>query len=70
MEQNPTASWQVETSPDLVGGLKRGIRGGWKQVFTASDQAIFEEVAGEALNEWGYETLAVSPKDERVHLSN
>jgi hypothetical protein len=56
MERNPTASWQSEKEPDLVSGLKRGARGGWKKVFTQDDHENFMKIAGKALDAWGYET--------------
>jgi hypothetical protein len=56
MARNPKAAWHDEADPDLVKGLQRGVREGWRKVYTLDDLRLFERIAGETLNDWGYTT--------------
>jgi hypothetical protein len=53
--QNPDADWQQEKASDIAAALTKGQRGTWRELFTARDRRIFEEIAGETLKAWGYE---------------
>lgn len=55
MARNPKADWHDEADPELVDGLRRGVRGGWREVYTKEDLALFHEIAGATLAAWGYE---------------
>lgn len=55
MNANPDADWQAEKSGDLARLIPKGKQGSWQKLFTARDKAIFKEVAGQLLIDWGYE---------------
>ena len=52
---NPDAAWQAEKSSDLARLIPKGQQGSWQKLFTDRDKAIFKEIAGDLLIEWGYE---------------
>jgi|GEM_PF-157968 len=54
--KNPDADWQRHQERDLVANLKKGKSGGWRELFTEQDKGIFQEIAGDTLVAWGYET--------------
>lgn len=62
MQQNPDADWQEQKASDALGGtgiaqpLLKGRRGSWKTIFSRRDREIFQEIAGEILAQWGYES--------------
>jgi hypothetical protein len=55
MTENPAVAWQEKQAPEMVKDLKRGIAGGWQEMFTYDDRQLFERIAGEELASWGYE---------------
>jgi hypothetical protein len=55
MNANPDAEWQAEKSGDLARLIPKGKQGSWQKLFTARDKAIFKDVAGQLLIDWGYE---------------
>jgi LPS sulfotransferase NodH len=54
MQANPDADWQQEKASEIARAMQKGKEGNWRQMFTARDRQIFEEVAGETLAAWGY----------------
>jgi hypothetical protein len=54
--RNPDADWQRHQERALVANLKKGKSGSWRELFTDQDKAIFQEIAGDTLAEWGYKT--------------
>ena len=56
LNKNPDADWQRHQEKDLVANLKKGQSGTWQELFTEDDKEIFQEVAGDVLEEWGYQT--------------
>lgn len=54
LNQNPDADWQATKSREIVQWLPKGQRGSWRKIFTAADQEVFWETAGETLLAWGY----------------
>lgn len=54
MELNPAAEWQASIGSDLVRGLPRGEKAGWKEIFTDEDREHFERAAGAELAAWDY----------------
>lgn len=52
---NPDADWQQEKATELASPLEKGTHGSWRELFTARDRAIFKQVAGQTLIDWGYE---------------
>lgn len=56
--RNPKADWHDQADPELVNGLRRGVRGGWREVYTRDDLALFNEIAAGTLAAWGYEADA------------
>jgi hypothetical protein len=56
VQENPEAEWHESSSYAFVRLLPRGVRGGWKALFTPTDAARFEAAAGEALAAYGYQT--------------
>ena len=55
MGSNPDAKWQQQKAGELVEPLKKGKSGSWSDLFTERDRAVFKEIAGELLVDWGYE---------------
>jgi hypothetical protein len=54
--QNPDADWQAEKASDIASALTKGKRGTWRELFTPHDQQIFQEIAGDILATWHYES--------------
>ncbi|MBA4419971.1 MAG: hypothetical protein C0391_02375 [Anaerolinea sp.] len=52
---NPDKEWQQEKSGDLAQYIPKGQQGNWQNMFTDADRAIFKQVAGDLLIQWGYE---------------
>ena len=55
MSSNPDEEWQAKRNEDIASFLPKGQAGNWQRLFTARDQSIFKEVAGEMLIKWNYE---------------
>jgi len=55
MRINPDAEWQKEKSEDIAQLLKKGKHGNWRNYFTTRDKEIFHQIAGDVLQDWGYE---------------
>jgi len=55
MTQNPDADWQKEKAEDIAQSLKKGKQGTWRNYFTKADKEIFHQIAGDTLQEWGYD---------------
>ena len=55
LTQNPDADWQQEKASKISFSLNKGKPGSWRDIFTQKDLQIFERIAGETLEEWGYE---------------
>ncbi len=55
MASNPDEEWQSQRNGDIASFLTKGQVGNWRTLFTASDKALFKQVAGETLIKWGYE---------------
>lgn len=55
MQQNPDADWQQQKAGDIAAALQKGKHGSWREMFTARDRKVFEQIAGEMLRKWGYE---------------
>jgi hypothetical protein len=53
-QQNPDADWQQQKANEIASPLQKGRQGTWREMFTASDRHIFDQVAGETLANWGY----------------
>jgi hypothetical protein len=54
LARNPDRDWQRFKAGDLVSPLEKGKSGTWRELFTGRDKAVFREVAGDVLVEWGY----------------
>ena len=54
LNRNPDASWQKKQAEEIVDKLKKGKAGSWKELFPQKDKDIFQKVAGETLQDWGY----------------
>lgn len=54
LQQNPDADWQQQKAGEIATALRKGKTGSWQEVFTANDQQLFTEIAGETLAAWGY----------------
>jgi hypothetical protein len=55
MSHNPDSDWQREKASDLISQLNKGKQGSWRDLFTNQDVAVFKEIAGQTLIDWGYE---------------
>ena len=55
MESNPDEEWQAERNQGIASILPKGHAGNWERLFTAKDQSVFKEIAGEMLVKWKYE---------------
>ncbi len=53
--KNPDADWQRHQERDLVSNLKKGSSGSWRELFTDQDKEVFNEIAGDVLEAWGYQ---------------
>jgi hypothetical protein len=56
MGHNPDADWQQQKAQEIASPLQKGRQGSWREMFTGRDRQIFQEVAGQTLAEWGYES--------------
>jgi len=54
LSSNPDKDWQHEKAANLVSPLQKGKSGSWRELFTARDHAIFQDIAGDVLGDWGY----------------
>jgi hypothetical protein len=54
MGQNPDADWQKEKAKEIASPLQKGKQGNWRELFTARDRSVFDQIAGETLDTWGY----------------
>ncbi|MBL8061887.1 MAG: sulfotransferase [Anaerolineales bacterium] len=52
---NPDEEWQAKRNNSLASILQKGQAGNWRTFFNERDRAIFKEIAGDLLVEWGYE---------------
>jgi hypothetical protein len=59
VQENPEAEWHEASASALAQALPRGTYGGWRRVFTSSDADLFERVAHDGLEAFGY----LSPPD-------
>ncbi|MBA2443144.1 MAG: sulfotransferase [Rubrobacter sp.] len=50
------ASSRRQGEEDAGSFFRKGVAGDWKNVFTARDRELYEEIAGPALAQFGYET--------------
>jgi hypothetical protein len=55
LQQNLDVTWQNQKSSEIARSLQKGKHGTWQTMFTSQDRAVFKEVAGELLTEWGYD---------------
>jgi len=55
LTRNPDADWQRQKESDLAASIKKGKSGSWRELFTSSNKQVFWEIAGETLQEWGYQ---------------
>ena len=55
LSSNPDEEWQARRNDSIASFLPKGKAGNWRNMFTAQDQQIFKESAGEMLVKWGYE---------------
>ena len=56
MHSNPDQVWQQKRNESIADFLPKGQAGNWRNIFTARDLQIFNEVAGEMLAKWDYES--------------
>ena len=54
MKSNPDEEWQSKRDRGLAPLLGKGRTGNWRDMLTARDREIFEEIAGEVLQHWKY----------------
>lgn len=55
MGSNPDEEWQAQRDESIASFLPKGQAGNWRLLFTPRDKALFQEIAGEVLVDWGYE---------------
>jgi len=53
-DQNPDADWQRQKANEIAQNLQKGQRGSWREMFTRRDRQVFLDIAGTALQSWGY----------------
>jgi len=53
-DQNPDADWQQQKAGEIAQNLQKGQRGSWREMFTTRDCQVFHDIAGTALQSWGY----------------
>jgi hypothetical protein len=54
LSRNPDRDWQQQKAGELVSPLEKGKSGSWRELFTERDKTVFQHVAGEVLETWGY----------------
>jgi len=54
LHTNPEADWHGSFGYDFLQKLPRGVHGGWRSLFTAADEKLFEEEARRVLETYGY----------------
>ena len=54
MNSNPDQTWQQERNESIASFLPKGKAGNWRNLFTRRDKEIFDEIAGEMLEQWQY----------------
>lgn len=54
MSQNPDADWQQQKAKEIALPLQKGKQGGWRELFTARDREIYQQIASQTLHAWGY----------------
>ena len=54
MQLNPDAEWQNEKASQIASSFDKGKQGSWEDFFTRQDTQIFNQVARESLQYWGY----------------
>lgn len=59
LQSNPDADWQREKAGEIADPLQKGKRGSWRQMFTGRDRGVYEAIAGETLQSWGYRLESV-----------
>ncbi len=52
---NIDADWQKEKASEIVEPLQKGKAGSWRDLFTEGDKALYKELGGQTLLDWGYE---------------
>jgi len=55
MTHNPDAEWQQEKAETISQSLIKGKQGTWQNYFTDRDRDLFHQIAGDVLQEWGYD---------------
>lgn len=55
MSSNPDEAWQSQRNEDIASFLPKGQAGNWQRLFTSRDKALFNEIAGNLLDQWKYE---------------
>ena len=56
MSSNPDKTWQKERNESIADFLPKGKAGNWQNIFTSRDIEIFNDIAGEMLEKWKYES--------------
>lgn len=54
LNSNPDRDWQEHKAGDLISPLEKGKSGSWRGFFTERDRKIFQDIAGDQLQDWGY----------------
>lgn len=55
IEHNPDEDWQLEKDPSIARHIEKGEVGGWRNIFTPQDRAVFDELAADLLDQLGYQ---------------
>ncbi len=55
MNQNLDEEWQAKRNESIARFLPKGKAGNWRNLFTAQDRQLFNQVAGQAISHWNYE---------------
>ena len=54
LDSNPDADWQRQKAEALAKAIPKGKQGAWRELFTPEDHQLFNQVAAETLQTWGY----------------
>ena len=55
LQRNPDADWQVQKAGEIALAVQKGKSGSWRNLMTPKDQQLFYEIAGGALDAWGFQ---------------
>jgi len=66
MQINRDSQWQQEKDERIAKSVQKGRSGSWQEMFTQRDSEIFQSIAREQLETWGYPIVDKANKQENA----